>query len=121
VLDDDEDSAGAMEAALSSVGFTVEVARSCPEARANLEASPYDALVTDLSVSDCDGIEFLVSLGERRPRVAILVTGHSGVDLEKRSREAGFQALLVKPFVLSELERLIRTSLASRSIRLTSS
>src|SRR4051812_47513887 len=92
VLDDDEDNVQILEAALQSSGFEVRMARSCAEAQALLAAAPVDALVTDFALGDGDALELMATLGSRRPRVAVLVTGYGSPEDQARSRAAGFDA-----------------------------
>ena len=113
VVDDDEDNALALGAALSSCGFAVSIARSCREAREVLAATPVDALVTDYSLGDGDALELLSSLGATRPRVAVVVSGHGGPAAEARTLAAGFHGHFVKPIELDPLERMLRAALAA--------
>jgi len=112
VVDDDEDNALVLEAALELAGFEVTVARSLHDARAQLEQRPVDVLVTDYALGDGDAIELLSLLGTRRPRVAVLVTGYGSAEDRERSHAAGFDAHLLKPVGLGDLERTIREELA---------
>ncbi len=112
VLEDDEDSLLVLEAALEMQGFSVRCARSCAEAEAALGAGGVDALVSDYSLTDCNAVDWLRALGDRRPRVALLVTGHSEPEAREASRAAGFDAHLVKPITPADLERQLRTALA---------
>lgn len=111
VVDDDKDTAELMEAALEGAGFSVRVASSCGEARAVMESASVDALVTDLSLGDGDAIDLLGSLGDRRPRVAVVVSGHGSKEDQARSRAAGFHEHFVKPVELGALARLLLASL----------
>jgi DNA-binding NtrC family response regulator len=108
VVDDDEDNVFVLEMGLQSAGFEVKTARSLSEARAVLEAGGADALVTDYSLGDGTAVELLTALGAKRPRLAILVTGHSDAEHFAESRAAGFDAHLVKPIDLGQLERTLR-------------
>ena len=93
---------------LQTAGFAVKTARSVREALALLEAGHADALVTDYSLGDGTAVELLASLGTKRPRLAILVTGHGSPEDVAKSRAAGFDAHLVKPIDLRQLERTLR-------------
>ena len=112
IVEDDEDSLLVLEAALTSWGFAVQTARSCAAAKTALTMSEVDALVTDLSLNDGTGIELLRGLS-RRPRLALLLTGHGGDEERAASARAGFDAHLVKPVDLSELVSRLRKSLAA--------
>jgi CheY-like chemotaxis protein len=112
VVDDDEDNALLLEAALELAGFEVVVARSVHDACAVIAKRSVDVLVTDYSLGDGDAVDLMKSLGERRPRVAVLVTGYGSHEDRERSKAAGFDAHLLKPVAIDELERTLRESLA---------
>lgn len=111
LLEDDEDNLLVLETALELSGHTVQTARCCADAEAVLAAGDVDALVSDYSLADCNAIDWLKALGDRRPRVALLVTGYGDAETRAASRAAGFDAHLVKPVVPSELDRCIRSAL----------
>ncbi|CAN5862403.1 hypothetical protein BH11MYX4_BH11MYX4_27750 [soil metagenome] len=111
VLDDDEDNVAVLEAALVTRGFDVRTAGSAAEARALLSEQTVDALVTDFSLGDGDALELMIALGERRPKINILVTGYGSPEDQARSRAAGFDSHLVKPIVLEQLEDALRRGL----------
>ena len=111
VVDDDEDNALVLQVALERAGFEVTVARSMHDAFSVLAAKVVDVLVTDFSLGDGDAVELITTLGARRPRVAVLVTGYGSREDRARSRAAGFDMHLVKPVSLDELVRGIRAKL----------
>jgi CheY-like chemotaxis protein len=108
VVDDDEDNVVVLEVGLQTAGFVVKTARSVREALELLAAGQVDALVTDYSLGDGTALELLASLGAKRPRLAILVTGHGSPEDVALSRAAGFDAHLVKPIDFRQLERTLR-------------
>jgi len=108
VVDDDEDNVLVLEVGLQSLGFDVKSARSMQEALALLDTEHADALVTDYSLGDGTAVELLGTLGTKRPRLAVVVTGYGSPEHVAESRAAGFDAHLVKPIDLRELERTLR-------------
>ena len=108
VVDDDEDNVTVLEVGLQSLGFDVKTARSMREALALLENDGADALVTDYSLGDGTAVDLLVSLGTKRPPLAVVVTGYGSPEHVAESRAAGFDAHLVKPIDLRQLERTLR-------------
>ena len=68
--------------------------------------------MTDYSLGDGDAVELINTLGVRRPRVAVLVTGYGSPEDRARSRAAGFDTHLLKPVSFDELVRAIRAKLA---------
>lgn len=99
---------------LRACGHEVADARSVAEARCGLAAQPCDLLLSDLSLPDGDGWTLLESLGDARPRWAIAMSGKSSPADRTRSRTAGFQDHLAKPFVPEELDRALRALDSSR-------
>ena len=114
VLEDDEDNLVVLEAALEMSGFQVRTARSCAEAEAELARGRVDALVSDYSLGDGDAITWLGRLGDRRPKVALLLTGYGDPESRAASKAAGFDAHLLKPIAPADLQRHLRTALAAR-------
>lgn len=115
VLEDDEDNLLVLEAALEMSGFAVKTARSCAEAEERLAEGGVDALVSDYSLTDCNAVDWLVRIGERRPKVALLLTGYGDAEARAASKAAGFDAHLLKPIAPSELERQLKNALESSS------
>lgn len=121
VLDDDEDNLLILEEALRSWGFDVRSAGSCAEARASLHDASFDLLVTDMKLQDGNAIDLVASLGAARPRGAVLVTGFGQPEDRAASEAAGFQAHLVKPVSIEQLEETLRSVLAATGDDATSS
>jgi CheY-like chemotaxis protein len=113
IADDDEDNVLMLEEALGASGFEVCTARSMAEAQALLARERVDALVTDYSLGDGTGPELLESLGASRPKVAFVLTGFTGAEIERTSLAAGFQHHLVKPVSIEELSKLLLDALTS--------
>jgi DNA-binding NtrC family response regulator len=111
VLEDDEDNLLVLEAALDMSGFAVKTARSCSEAEAKLAEGGVDALVSDYSLPDGNAVDWLGRIGDRRPKVALLLTGYGDAEARAASKAAGFAAHLLKPISPSDLERQLRNAL----------
>lgn len=116
IVDDDEDSLVILATALSASGFDVKTARSCAEARATLERGDLDALVADFSLDDGTAVDLVESLGERRPRFSILLTGFGDAAHRAAGKAAGFRAYLVKPVPLELLEKTLRAELGPTAL-----
>lgn len=110
VVDDDEDHVMMLEASFEAAGFQVIAASSFTEAHAKLRSEHVDALVADLTLGDGSALDLLVGL-ERRPRVAVVLSGFDRPEDFDRSRAAGFDAHLVKPTSFDRLAGLINEGL----------
>ena len=111
VVDDDADHLLMLEALLESAGYAVITATSCAEGRALLMSRRVDALVADYSLGDGTASDLLRGLGDRRPSVALVLSGFDASEDVARTLEAGFDAHLVKPTSIDLLRELLAEGL----------
>jgi DNA-binding response OmpR family regulator len=111
VVDDDSDHLLMLEALLEAAGYSVITATSCAEGRALLMERDVDALVADYSLGDGTATDLLRGLGDRRPRVALVLSGFDASEDVARTLEAGFDAHLVKPTSIDLLRELLAEGL----------
>ena len=109
VVDDNDDATMVMSEALDSLGYEVRTAPDGPTAlRIAAEFKPQIALL-DIGLPVMDGYELARQLQADAGPVTlrlIAVTGYGQREDERRSREAGFEAHLVKPIALRQLQQL---------------
>lgn len=106
-VDDDADALAMFALLLQYEGAVVDTAVDGKKALALLAAKTYDVLISDVSMSEMDGLQ-LVEAARRLPRkqrlLAIAVSGH-GRDVDVRnSLDAGFDAHLSKPLSMAQLK-----------------
>jgi two-component system CheB/CheR fusion protein len=99
---------------LVRTGHEVGTARTYAQAIHDLAGQPYDLLLTDLGLPDGDGWNLLQQLGDARPPLAIAMSGRNSLEDHARSREAGFQHHLVKPFLPDGLDEVLRKVVQER-------
>jgi PAS domain S-box-containing protein len=109
VVDDNADAATTLDALLKSLGHETSVARGGVEAlRLAAEFRP-DIVLLDIGMPDIDGYEVarrLRNLNDRPFRI-VAVTGWGQEPDRQKSREAGFDAHLVKPVSANELVQIL--------------
>lgn len=94
---------------LEAIG--AEVVSACDGNKAfdlAMSVSP-DAVISDIRMPECDGLEFLRRLREAKKDLlppVIFVTGFADLSLD-RAKELGAVELLAKPFALRELRRVV--------------
>jgi CheY-like chemotaxis protein len=109
IIEDNADTRATLDTLLRLVGHRVDVAATGPEGiERALSGRPQVALV-DLGLPVVDGYEVARQL---RAAVGadmriIALTGHASDEDRRRTREAGFDAHLVKPVELEELNQLL--------------
>ncbi|MCL2723240.1 MAG: response regulator [Polyangiaceae bacterium] len=109
VVDDDDDHNFVVSMSLEALGYEVRSASSCATARAMLAREKTDALLSDLALGDGTALDLVASL-ERRPRVAIVLTGFDDVGPKVR---AAFDAVLLKPTAIEHLDEVLRARLST--------
>jgi CheY-like chemotaxis protein len=118
VVEDDEDTSAMLTLLLESKGHRCVVARDATRALAAIREAPCDVALIDIGLPKTSGHELA-----RQIRLAvggairlIAATGYSG-DVERdQARDAGFDALLVKPLELDELLRLLQAPSPSTGV-----
>jgi signal transduction histidine kinase len=111
IVDDDEDVADMLSAAVALWGHAVRVARDGPTALAAVAVDPPDVILLDLGLPGMDGYEVARRLKDELPETAesriIALTGYGQAEDRRRVLEAGFERHLTKPVDLDELRRII--------------
>lgn len=108
LVENHPDTLACMQRFLERAGHEVDTACTIADALRDLPTKPRDVLLTDLGLPDGDGWTLLERLGAGRPPVAIAMSGRCSPVDRARSRAAGFQAHLDKPFLPEDLDRVLR-------------
>lgn len=112
VVDDNDDHAQSLAMLLTMMGHSVHHAASGPEAIEKAAVFRPDLMLIDIGLQGMEGYEVARRIREQpgmHDVVLIAQTGWGGDADRQRSREAGFQAHLVKPLSLADLEDVLRT------------
>lgn len=116
IVDDSPEMTDTVARYLSVRGFTTRVARSGDEALALAEATPFDAVVTDLRMTGLDGLDVLAGLKTACPDVpVILMTAFGSVRTAVEAIQRGAYDYLTKPFALADLRALLERAVAARA------
>ena len=110
VVDDNRDSADSLVTAFGVLGHEAVTVYAADEALARLEQVQPTLLVLDLSMPGMDGYTLAREIrarpgGARVPMVAL--SGFGSEADRAKSREAGFDRHMLKPFDLDDLERML--------------
>jgi len=115
VVDDDRAITLVLAQILAADGLEVETAFDGLAALDKLERGAFDVVVSDLRMPKLDGLGLYHALAERHPTLARRVIFMTGDVLDRDARtvlERGGLPMLVKPFDIGELRRVVRASLA---------
>lgn len=111
LIEDAPDTAQALTQLLRGAGASVVSTASAGEALKVAESETFDVILIDLGLPDIPGdvvIRHVIQTAAKRPRVVVM-TGHDE-SWQQRAREAGADAVLVKPLNWAELLVAMRGS-----------
>jgi CheY-like chemotaxis protein len=114
VVEDDPTNALIAATICQRAGWEVAVARDGQEALALFEATPFDLLLVDVQMPVMDGLTLARTLRRRAdgaglPLVAI--TARAGLSDHREIREAGFDAVITKPYHNQDLRAAVNRAL----------
>ena len=101
---------------LKSRGLEAVLARSAKEALSSLDG--VDAVVTDYSMPDMDGVQLVQAIRERDEQLPVVVlTAHGSERIAVRAMKSGAYEYVTKPFDIDELGLVIDRALEARGLR----
>ena len=115
VVDDNVDSAESMAMMIELSGHDVAMAHDGAQAIELAKAFQPDVAFLDLGMPKVDGYEAARSIREQpwgRQILLVALTGWGQEDDKRRTREAGFDAHVVKPIEFSALEKLLTLNIS---------
>jgi two-component system OmpR family response regulator len=110
IIEDDERLADALRRGLRARGHVVDCALDGADGERSASGGGYDAIVLDLNLPDCDGLDVLRTLRKQGERVPIVVaTSRDETEDVVAGLDAGADDYIRKPFALRELEARLRS------------
>ena len=122
VVDDDKESRDLLFEVLTTNGYSVGVVENAAAARLLLEADQdYRIVIADLRMPDGTGLDLVEDLrrGNSKHEIILMSSFISGTERE-HALDLGVDALLEKPFQLSELLELVAGLDGERSVGISS-
>jgi len=118
LADDEEMYLTTMAQLLGLLGYSVDCARSVPEARELLKAKRYDVLVSDIQMPGGPVLDLVKQIPEANAGLpVILMTGHPSMDTALEALGNAVLAYLVKPVATQELVMHLETGLRLRKVQ----
>jgi PAS domain S-box-containing protein len=115
LLDDQPDARLALKALLEQRGYEVDVADCIKTAVELIDTNNYDIVLSDIQLEGESGWDLLAAV--HKPIRAIAVSALGTPANVETSMRAGFIAHIVKPYKISELDKLIQESLVKTEVR----
>jgi two-component system response regulator HydG len=125
VIDDERNHAEAVAESLERVGYSCTVVTSGSAGARKIEHEDFDVVLTDLRMSDMDGLAILRKARHDLPDAEVVViTGHGDVKTAVEAIKQGAANYLTKPVDLAELRAIVdraadrlRLARANRELR----
>ena len=108
LVENHEDTVRYMRLYLEQLGYKVSIAADMTTALREIPNSNCDVLISDIGLPDGDGWQLMEKLGDNRPHFAIAMSGYGTGNDQRKSRAAGYDHHLVKPFTPDALLALLR-------------
>jgi DNA-binding NtrC family response regulator len=108
LVDDDEDLLFLIGEYLEAYGIKFDLAESAAQARKRLKYSEYDLIISDLNMPGESGFDLFRSVSSRYPELPfVLMSGNRDPRLRREAVSMGICNFVEKPFLLSDLKRII--------------
>jgi two-component system CheB/CheR fusion protein len=108
LVENHQDSAKYIRLYLEHLGHRVMAAQDMATALKEFPESNCDVLISDIGLPDGDGWQLMERMNSVRPAFSIAMSGYGSAEDLRRSRSAGYDHHLVKPFLPSELVALLQ-------------
>jgi two-component system response regulator HydG len=118
IVDNDQAHAEVVAESLDRVGFRCRVATSGTQGAQMIDEGPLDVVITDLVMSDIDGLGILKQTKSEQPDAeVILVTGHGTIPSAVEAIQQGAFNYLLKPLDLAQLRAITQRAAESSRLR----
>ncbi len=108
VVEDEEIERKLLVEVIETLGYEVAQAHNGRVALEIMNQRPIDLILTDIHMPEIDGLELLRRVREQDNKLPIIVmTGFDAQEATKTAQDYNIAALLLKPFRLQELKKLL--------------
>ena len=114
VVDDEPDLRTLYELTLLREGYRVETASNVQEAREQLKAQRFDAVITDMRLPDGFGMELLQDLRDQQRRErCVVMTAYGSAENAVEALRAGAFDYLTKPVDLKQFRSVVASAIGT--------
>src|SRR6185312_13675418 len=119
IVDDEVELKNILVEALNAQGYEAVGFTAGPKALAALQEEPFDILLTDLMMTEMDGITLLRAGLEIDPNlICIMMTGHGTIQTAVDAMKVGAFDYVLKPFRLQTMLPVLTRAMITRHLRL---
>lgn len=112
IVDDEPIVGERLKAFLDKDGHRVETYIDPAAALARLEKKEFDIVISDIRMSEIDGIQLMEKVIEKSQRTkVIMITGYATIELARKSTTKGAFDFIAKPFKFKEIRETIQRAI----------
>lgn len=112
VVDDERSIRWVLERALSQEGLDVTCFEDGQSLLRNIDATPPDAIVSDIRMPGMDGLDLLARIKASHPNLPVIImTAHSDLDSAVSSIQGGAFEYIPKPFEVDEAVAVVKRAI----------
>lgn len=113
IVDDEADIRELIEMTLMPMGITCATAESLPEAKARLSQQSFDFCITDMRLSEGDGLDLVEHIQKHHPSLPVaVISAHGNIDSAVTALKNGAFDFVSKPVDLGVLRNLVNAALS---------
>lgn len=118
IVDDERNIRSGLATFFESLGYEARSAASAHEARALIEQTPFDLVLTDYRMAEVNGLELLAEIKQRHPQtLVILMTAYATVENAVAAMKAGAYDYVTKPFSLDQIQPVVERALQMQRLQ----
>jgi signal transduction histidine kinase len=118
IVDDDAAQMQALANTLQLEGYAPSACSSAAKALEALRQDSFELVLTDLTMPQMNGIEFLEAARHIDPQIiGIVMTGHGSIDTAVAAMRAGALDYILKPFTLTMIRPVLERALTVRRLQ----
>ena len=112
IVDDNPNMASLLSEMLEVFDYQSERAGDGDEALDKLNGGGFQMVITDMRMPNMTGLELLKQVKEQYPKMpVVLISGYAVGDMEAQQEGAKPDGFLAKPFMMSDVEKLLKSLL----------
>jgi len=107
VVDDDTNALAGLAELVAREGFTVAMAATLQEARAQMVMRRPDVVLLDIQLPDGNGMDLFQDVESRATTEVVLITGHASIESSIEALRLGAADYLIKPVSAKQLNAIL--------------
>jgi two-component system response regulator PilR (NtrC family) len=116
VVDDERSMREFLEILLTKEGYQVSLANNGEEAHRLLERNTYDLIITDIKMTDVNGIDVLKKAKEKDPNaLVVMISAFATAETAVEAMKEGAYDYIPKPFKVKDFKKIIEEALKSKN------